>query len=111
MANYNSVEYLCKNVKAKAALSWVVALRNDKQPQSPKSVKSNGDPPRFWADDMDKWEKKLQLANKLRIEEMKKIKNNFNYSLDDGEDCVESKVLTRFSTIDAVLLKGNTNPV
>lgn len=109
VTNYASVEYLCKDVKARKGIVWVASLRDGKE--SPKSTKKESEPPKFWNQDISKWEQKLILANKLRLEEMKKIKTGYSLSLGSTQNCTESKILTRFSIVDPILLKGNTSPV
>jgi len=104
--NYSSVEYLCKDVKASKGVAWVTSLRDGKE--SPRSAKKDPEPPTFWSKDIDKWQKKFKSANKLRLEELKKIENDFSLSLRSTKDRTRS---TCFSVVDPILFKGNTSLV
>eukprot|EP00826_Nyctotherus_ovalis_P027998 TRINITY_DN2198_c0_g3_i2.p1 TRINITY_DN2198_c0_g3~~TRINITY_DN2198_c0_g3_i2.p1 ORF type:complete len:181 (-),score=50.52 TRINITY_DN2198_c0_g3_i2:538-1080(-) len=107
--NYGAVEFLCRDVRASKGVVWVSSLRDGKD--SPRNASKEAAPPTFWTQDISKWQQKLALANQLRLEEMKKIKNDYSLSLRNTQNCMESTILTRFSIVDPILLKGNTSTV
>ena len=109
LLNYSAYEYLYRNAKANKGLLWIVSLRNNRTPFSHFGNSTHTTPPRFWKEEMSKWEKKLNLGSKLREEELKKYKTNLYF--DNSKETLKSTVLSPFSTIDSILLKGDSSPV
>ena len=91
-------------------MPWVVSLRKSRITKS--SAVDKKVEPKFWRDDMEKWKNKFVLANKNDIEDIERIKKHLYISTKDKMlDKSKAKSLARFTTIDSVLLKGNSSPV
>eukprot|EP00826_Nyctotherus_ovalis_P031302 TRINITY_DN2499_c0_g2_i1.p1 TRINITY_DN2499_c0_g2~~TRINITY_DN2499_c0_g2_i1.p1 ORF type:complete len:135 (+),score=10.86 TRINITY_DN2499_c0_g2_i1:225-629(+) len=104
--SYSDIEYLCKHVKAKKGISWILSLRDERVAFSPVKRQRDARPPNFFDNDMNKWKQRLGAANKSRAEMMQMIKNNYSFA-----DSLNNSAMSPFSTIDPILLKGNTSPV
>jgi len=105
--SYSDIEYLCKNVKAKKNIHWILSLRNERSICT--SLRKNAHPPNFFNDDMIKWQKRFETVNKLRKEERNKIKNSFQF--EDSFSSAKKQNSSSFYIIDSILLKGNTSTV
>ena len=61
---------------------------------------------------MSKWSQKLNNVNKDPENHFKKIQKNYHFSfMDNNGGLGKSKMISRFSTIDPILLKGNSGDV
>ena len=73
-------------------------------------------PPAFWEKDMEKWKKKFEDSNKKTIDAMQKIQRSYHYNFfvpaeEEKKENPKAKSYSRFTTVDPILLKGNTSTV
>ncbi len=109
--NFNAVEYLCKNLRARRGMSWVLSLRQRIALDSTKprfssahiSIRENGrgDPPTFYSKDISGWMKRFESTNKSIEEDRENVARKFHYSFPRAE-----KTSTSFSTLDVLLMQG-----
>ena len=104
--SYSDIEYLCKNVKAKKGIPWIISLRDGKMPDKFIGKQTEAIPPKFWEDDIEKWNKRVSKSNQFRIKEMEGYKTSFSF-----EPKNFSSKHGLYSTIDSILLRGDISPV
>jgi len=110
LLNYSTVEYLCKNVKAKRGLSWILSLRNERIPLPPLQKLGEIHTPAFFEQDMERWKAKFEESTKKTKDYLAKVNRYYHIDLNSSK-AAANKTYSKFSTIDSELLKGNSSPV
>jgi len=60
---------------------------------------------------MDKWKQKFQSCNRSLEDDEKQIARSYHYRLFPSMMSTSTKPFSKFSTVDPILLKGNTGEV
>ena len=107
LLNYSTVEYLCKNIKARRGLSWILSLRKKSTPLPP--LRKEAQPPGFFDKDVENWKSKIATSNKEVLEDLRRVKKNYHVAV--AEEATSGRYYSKFSTVDPLLLKGNTSDV
>ncbi len=73
--------------------------------------RQGGRPPKFWDSDMDKWKQKFEECNRSVEDDEKKIARSYHYRFWPSMMGTSAKSVSKFSTVDPILLKGNSGEV
>eukprot|EP00826_Nyctotherus_ovalis_P036034 TRINITY_DN3154_c0_g2_i1.p1 TRINITY_DN3154_c0_g2~~TRINITY_DN3154_c0_g2_i1.p1 ORF type:complete len:243 (-),score=36.76 TRINITY_DN3154_c0_g2_i1:35-706(-) len=103
LTTYSDLEYLFKDMNGSKVVNWAVSLRK----KAPSAGLVRGRPPSFWDNDMQKWRKRFELTNTQELNDIHRIRNNYNLCFHES---TKTRSLSRFTTNDSILLRGNASP-